>query len=669
MKTGQTSALKVFALVFAFFWLIMILFRVALWIYASPAMPEPLGADAWKAFYIGCKFDARITALLTIPLGLILSIPWLATRLHKIAKWLALAYAPVFAGLIVIYSIDFGFYAYLGNRLSSLIFDLLNDLEIAVDMVMQSYPMPLIFAAAFVGTVLWTLGFYFIIRKPVRPAKTRLRQTGVFAVMLLITVLAIFGQINTSFMPLRWSHAFFTTNEAIIALGLNPLQSLYDTHDSSSDGFSLEKARQAYPRMAEFLLVDQPDQAKLNYKRYRAGRPDDGHKPPPNVVIIVMESLAYPKSSFAPGQLDPTPHVRELAAQSALFHRFFCNSRTTARSIFSLMTGLPDVNEGNTGSRNPLVVDQRVVGNEFDGYRKYYMIGGNTGWANIRAVLAQNIKGLTIIEDSDWKSPRVDVWGVSDYDLFTEAHEVLKNQDQPFLAVIQTASYHRPYTIPETPGFSSQPASDDDLALYGFESQHEYDSMRYSDFALGHFMSLAKSAAYYDNTIFFVFGDHGLNDPSQNMPAGYMAANLAPWHIPLVIHAAPGLGLIEAGFESDTPVSEIDIFPTAAGLAGIAYNNWTLGRDIFDRRYDHSRAVFISGDRGAPMRLISGDYVYYNNMIGKRALFKIDSPDRQDLSAQEPELFARLEGLASDFDATLRYLLFNNKKDDRRNVR
>ena len=48
-----------------------------------------------------------------------------------------------------------------------------------------------------------------------------------------------------------------------------------------------------------------------------------------------------------------------------------------------------------------------------------------------------------------FSSKPVDVWGISDKDLFMEANKVLAKQDKPFFAIVQTADNHRPFTIPE----------------------------------------------------------------------------------------------------------------------------------------------------------------------------------------------------------------------------
>ena len=665
MHRKSISALHLFFYLFGFIFLIMALFRVAFWVFAAPDMPDPLSWNAFKAFYIGLRFDARIAGLFLLPLIIALCIPKLAEKLHKAAKPVTAVYTLLLFGLICIYSADFGFYAYLKSRVSSLLFELLQDFGEAVNMVRQSYPVPLITLGVVGATAICGFIFYKLVSIPVRVSPRRSRRAIGFIGGLLFFALAVYGQINSSFFPLRWSNAFFTTQEAIIALGLNPVQSIYDTYGADSAGFCPYAAKEAYPAMAEFLLVDKPDAQTLNYLRSFKGK-SRGEATPPNVIIIIMESLAYPKTSFAPGQGNPTPRLKELAGESLVFHRYFANARTTARGVFSVMTGVPDVNLSSTSSRNPLVVDQRVIGNEFKGYDKYYLIGGNTSWANIRSILGQNIEGLRILEEDYWKAPRADVWGVDDYDMFKEANELFAARDpkRPFLAVIQTASFHKPYTVPETPGFEIIPLSEEDRHNYGFESQEEYNSMRYTDFAVGEFIRWAKEKGYYHNTIFFILGDHGLNDKVHNMFGGYIAARLAPWHVPLLIHAPAELGLVAPG-ETMMPASHVDVFPTAAGLAGIPYRNWTLGRDLFDARYDASREVYIGGKATEPIHLVKGDYCYLDNRAGEHRLYRISDAEAVDLADREPALFLQMQKLAEDMDATIRYMLFNNRKSGR----
>ncbi len=665
MERTSRPALRLYLRFFGFTLLALLLLRLAFFLFALRQAPESLSfapaKDLAKALYIGLRFDARIAALFTLPLGLILSVPRLGRRLSVWADKIFFIYFALFLLLWGVYVADFGFYSYLGVRLNATIIDLLEDLQVAVNMVLESYHVVPIACGLLAATAGSALIFRRIAKTPVKTRAWGLKSLAAWLCGFIIFALAAYGQLSSNLFPLRWSNAYFSANQAVSSLALNPVQNFYDTYrGSQGHEFSVKKARSAYTMMADFLKVDRPDDTRLDYSRKVTppARPLGARAP--NVVIIIMESLAFPKTSFAPGNDDPTPELAALARESMLYTRFFANARTTARAVFTAMTGIPDVTESSTGSRNPFVVDQFVVGDQFKGYEKFYMLGGNTAWANIRGVLANNVHGLRILEENAWQAKNVDVWGISDWDLLHEAHKVFLEQgDKPFWAVIQTASFHRPYTVPDTPGFKRRPLSDETKANYGFTGEDEYNSLRYTDHCLGEFFRLAKKSPYYANTIFFVLGDHGLNDKSANMPDSYKAAGLMAWHVPLLIHAP---GLLRPGV-SAMPCSTVDLFPTAAWMAGIPYENRTLGRSLFDERYNNSRAVYICGQDPTPIHLIQGDYCFYDNRVGVKALYNITESPAVDHSKTNPELFRKMGALAGAMHETAHYMLFNNKKD------
>ncbi|MDR2891672.1 MAG: sulfatase-like hydrolase/transferase [Deltaproteobacteria bacterium] len=668
------SALKLYLLCLGGVWLLLLLARAAFAVYALDSFAGADQNELFRAFYIGGRFDARLAAILTFPLGLLLTIPWLGRRLAGWANAMGLFYFLVFLAVWLVYALDFGFHAYLGIRLNATLFELLEDFGVSLDMVWESYPVIFICLGLLLAAFCSALLMRGLCAKEVKPCWSLPGRIFSWLAGFVIFALAAYGQVSSNLFPLRWSNAYFSPNPAVSALALNPLQNLYDTYRASNDeGFSLEAAREAYPLMAEFLLVDKSDAVSLNYARRHAGLNAAGAEQTalgqvgiaqsanhPNVVIIIMESMGHPKSSFAPGNADPTPFLKSLAAESLYYPNFYANTRTTARAIFTIMTGIPDVTESSTASRNQLIVDQRLIAAEFSGYDKYYMIGGNTNWANIRGILSNNIGGLSIMEESSWQAPNVDVWGISDYDLLREAHQFfLSRGEKPFLAVIQTASLHAPYTVPDDlPGFEKKELSKEDQHNYGFESEDEYNSMRFADYSLAEFFRLAKASDYYRDTIFVLLGDHGIRDSNGNMDAAYTAADLAPWHVPLILHAP---GRLDPGVDAE-PASQVDVFPTVASLAGASYTNWTLGRDLLDTRFSGSRAAFIGGQLDTPIRLRQGDYCYFDNRAGRLALYRLGDPLAQDFQSAQPARFKRMRALAEAMQVTAKYMLYNNKK-------
>jgi phosphoglycerol transferase MdoB-like AlkP superfamily enzyme len=96
---------------------------------------------------------------------------------------------------------------------------------------------------------------------------------------------------------------------------------------------------------------------------------------------------------------------------------------------------------------------------------------------------SKNIDGLQMYTEGKLKSPKINVWGISDKNLFLEANDVFKQQSKPFFAIVQTADNHRPFMIPEEDSaFKKITVPETDLVKYGFESIDEFNSFRYADY-------------------------------------------------------------------------------------------------------------------------------------------------------------------------------------------
>ncbi|RMR15007.1 Sulfatase protein, partial [Pseudomonas savastanoi pv. glycinea] len=98
----------------------------------------------------------------------------------------------------------------------------------------------------------------------------------------------------------------------------------------------------------------------------------------------------------------------------------------------------------------------------------------------------------------------MDVWGISDLDLFKESDRILRAlpTDKPFFAYVQTAGNHRPFTIPkDNDGFQVSDKTLEQVQAAGSRSVEQYNAVRLLDFNIGRLMELAKAGGYYGNTI------------------------------------------------------------------------------------------------------------------------------------------------------------------------
>lgn len=652
-----------------FLWLVAIVLRISFAAWQWESLEAFSWEDIAKAFYIGVRFDGRIAAFMSLPLLVFLFIPFLSRFFGNIRPFLLVFYAIVFGLYILIYIADFAHYAYLNSRVNFAAVGLLEDTKEALGMIWQTYPVIKLLLVLVVVVAILTLCAKSIFNKWTYPStKTALSHKITSAIAtLFVLVILIYGQYGIIYYPLRWSEAYFSGHNQITALGLNPIQNLADTRPQNSYIDNTKQAREAYAATAEYLGVQNPNADSMRYDRF-SQTAGVGNKP--NIVIIVIESMSTHKSSLMFDELDTTRFLKQLSQESLYFPNYYASARTTARAMFSIITGIPDVNEYfKTSSRDPYTMDQHLVWNDFDGYTKLYMIGGNANWANIRGVMSNNVSGLKIYDEGYWKSPRMDVWGISDHDLLQEANTLLEEQREPFISLIQLASFHTPFTVPDgIAGLDYTIPNDEYLTKYAFDTKQEYLALKFCDYALKKFFEKAKQSRYYDNTIFIITGDHGMSQVSPSVEQSYSHLALHEFQVPLIIHSPKYFPQAKVMKQTG---GHIDIFPTAAGLAGVKVHNTTMGRDLLDPSFGEDRFTFIRRLNRPPL-LVSNEYCFSNEyeQAGGGSLYKRVSKDSTNtestkwelVEGQDSKLYSKLKTINESLWESAIYMLYHNTK-------
>jgi phosphoglycerol transferase MdoB-like AlkP superfamily enzyme len=414
--------------------------------------PQAMSGSDWLgALWLGARFDARVALVSVFAVWLLGALPWVGPRLRpphvRGLWWSCWMLAAAVWGAAVIF--DAGHYAYLAQRLSAVVFSLARDTGEAAGMVWQSYPVVWIG----LGFTAWMLVchalFVLLWNQLAHTPPMRLRTARITeAVVLALAVFVVHGKLSQ--YPLRWSDAVEQPNTFAQSLALNPLHSLYDTWTFRAQRLDDAQMRPDADAIRAFVgLPPLTPGEPISFLRSVPPKPEAAANPPLNVVFVQLESFAAHKTGVLGNTLGATPNFDALAKDGLLFTRMMSAHAHTARGVFALVTGVPDVSRESTASRNPAATNQHSIVNEFKGYKKFYFIGGSTSWANVRGVLTANIDGIDIYEQGRLKSPSVDVWGVSDKNVLLEANEVFRSQKQPFFAYIQTSGNHRPYSIPD----------------------------------------------------------------------------------------------------------------------------------------------------------------------------------------------------------------------------
>jgi glucan phosphoethanolaminetransferase (alkaline phosphatase superfamily) len=389
---------KIYLKTLLLLWFTAIIFRFIFLIWQWDLISTHSAKDIATAFYIGLRFDGRISAFASVPLMIFLFIPFLGRLFGKIKIVMLALYTLIFFVIFFLYVGDFANYAYLQQRSTFETLEQLRDLKESVQMVWQTYPVIRLLLAAFTFSFIMNRILKRIFNKW-EPSQMRLaKRGGSFAACFLLLGILIYGQYTITYYPLRWSQAYFSGYYELAALALNPIQNLYDTKPADNKVTYDESATRAgYTLVADYLKVSHPD-AEANPMRYDRFVTGDGTKDY-NVVMIVLESLSTHKSVFMFEELESTPFLKELSEKGLYFPNYYASARTTARSMFSIVTGIPDVTESySSSSRDPGLVDQQVIWNQFQGYTKLFSLGGSANWANLRGILTNNVPGLSIYE-------------------------------------------------------------------------------------------------------------------------------------------------------------------------------------------------------------------------------------------------------------------------------
>ncbi len=467
-----------------------------------------------------------------------------------------------------------------------------------------------------------------------------------------------FGRVGQ--YPLRWSDAFSLGDDFKGNAALNPFQSFFSSLQFRNSSYDLKKVKGFYPLMSSYLGVQHPDGEKLNFERNYQYSDTTAVKP--NIVVVICESFSANKSSMYGNNLKSTPFFNSLCNNGVFFNRCFTPAFGTARGVWATLTGIPDVEFPKTASRNPSAVNQHLIINDFKPYDKYYFLGGSTTWANIRGVLTNNIEGLHIFEEDSYDASTVDVWGISDRELFMAANAQMSKAKKPFFAIIQTADNHRPYTIPKNdlPEFKVLNYASDTLRKYGFTGNDQFNAFRYSDFCFQKFFEKATTEAYFKNTIFVFVGDHGLRGSAGDLfPKSYSAQGFTAEHVPLLFYSP---ALLKPAKMSDV-CSQLDIMPTVASLAKQSFRNTTLGRNLFDTSISRIPYAFIADPDTRFIGLLNNEFYYGRNLsTGAKEFVSIvnDAPVGSDQKTDS--IKNQMATFTEAWFETARYLLINNKK-------
>ncbi len=590
------------------------LLRLAFFIAFKDYGNDYTSSDTLFAFWIGFRFDMQLILIVNLPILLFGGIKFIGIFKSNFGKYFWTSYVVLSTILmLLVYVINFPYFDFFKKMVDSSIVRYFYDIGEAFKMLQEGYPL----LPTAMGLILF-LGFLFMgIKKLLNSMTDRIddfsSKKQKVMIYALFTVIYIFGGYGKFEMyPWRWSEAFYSSNSFLSYLSSNPVTYFVNTLKNKDVKYDLNATKTYYPAMVEYLNIVPKDDENLSLVRKVVPNHIEEYSfNKPNIVFILGESTSYARSSISENPLNPTPFLKEMSDNGLTYSRFYTPHAGTARSVWTAMTGLPDVERMKTSSRNPMAVQQHMILNYLKGYEKFYFIGGSLSWGNVRGVIG-NVNGIHSFEEQNYvNSPHNDVWGISDVHLANEVNEVFKKQTKPFFAFVQLSGNHSPNNIPDDNyGFEfSKNVSKEKLLKYSFDGKiDELNGQRFLDHAVKRLITLAKQEEYFNNTIFIFIGDHGLSRRGEHLHEAEQTFGTATLHTPFIIYAPE---LIKHQ-KFDYPVSEVDIMATIAGLIGSKYVNSAIGRDILEKSFEQKKhyAFYIQHENNPLLSLIGKEYIF-----------------------------------------------------------
>ena len=623
--------------------------------------------DLTAAFILGSRYDIRYVSIIMMVTLLFSFIKPLAPFKNNLGKRIVITIWMLFVSLLLFfYTADFIHYAYVHQRLNASILSYIYNPLISLEMFWQSYHVIIIFLAfILIEFVLYKfISFTYALINNYETTSHLIKSNLIQIAFFILLIYSAVGNIiyKGGQYPLRWSDAFSLGSDYKANLAMNPMQSFFSSLNFRSSTIDENMIKNNYSIIANYLSIpiDKQDASHFQFSRINPVVENDTVAPKiKNVVLVICESFSAYKSSMMGNPLNTTPYFNEMKKQGVYFNRAFSPAYGTARGVWAVLTGTPDILEGKTSSRNPLAVDQHTIIADFKNYEKYYFLGGSTRWANIKGVLNNNIADLKIYEQGSYQSSEINVWGISDKDLFLEANKTLSKNTKPFFAIIQTADNHRPYSIPaeDLKVFVKKIVPKDSLLKFGFENNDEYNAFRYTDFCIEQFIEAAKKEKYFNETLFVFVGDHGIKGDAGNMlPTSFTEQGLTNMHVPFLFYAPSILQPKEYAM----PVSQVDVMPSIASLCNIPYTNTTMGKNVFSIVQQNKNTIFLYDDFNQQIGVLNNEYYYgYQLKNPNKPIFEsvLHNEVVKNDAAQK-----QMDILTKTMYETSKYMLIHNQK-------
>ena len=343
-----------------------------------------------------------------------------------------------------------------------------------------------------------------------------------------------------------------------------------------------------------------------------------------NVVIISFESYrAFNLNLFNTDyKQEVTPYLNSLinSGDAAYYTRYFTNGHPTIGAFMALHTGIP--------AHSRYTVAKSFVQNKIDsfvnvlrhhGYETVFVGASDPDWDSQRPWLMQWYDDVLFDPAND----------EMDRAVMRDARKWIQERDssKPFLMTAFLMSNHMPFNRYE-PEFR--------LTDSGEIHEKIINTMHYDDDVLREFIESMRNEPWFENTLFIVTGDHGVDLGERGEQPDYKNLRTEAVWIPLVIYGKhPRL----PKGRHDILASHNDLGMTVLDLLGICDPTTSMGHSLLTKNKDTAEVYIYKYGRSVIRTNEWSEYILSYDKEKDLMLYKgEDLMQNTDVSKEYPEV-------------------------------
>ncbi|BCZ47391.1 phosphoglycerol transferase [Clostridium gelidum] len=379
----------------------------------------------------------------------------------------------------------------------------------------------------------------------------------------------------------------------LFRLSWAPFQTFSDMSPLGYHGFDID----FYADKNKTLTSNEKNDIENWFNDNKENIPDNKYKgmlKGKNLIAVQVESLEnFVINQKVYGQ-EITPNLNKLLSKSLYFDNIYeqNNSGTSSDADLLVNTSIFPIRQGTTVYSYPWdkynSLQNLLNGSGYTTISTHAELPGSWNWAEFHKSFGAD----KILDIQMYNQDEIIGLGLSDESYLKQIAGKLKNEKEPFYAFMTTLTSHGPFDMPENKKYLNLPKELDENMLGGY-----FQSVRYTDEAIGKFIGELEKNNQLDNTVIMIYGDHcGVHkfyeDDIKNSPLDGDWWKDNHKKIPYIIYSKdvqPGI-ISKAGGQSD-------FLPTISYLLGMdrnEFDNSSMGRVLVNT--DRDATIINSGD-------------------------------------------------------------------------